>query len=60
MLEEHIDWLSGGVPSFEEEIDRRLDNEKSNRCDDTRTIGAKYNYCFNPSNKLEYEQRIYT
>lgn len=27
MLEEHIDWLTGGVKSFETELDERIDNE---------------------------------
>ena len=27
MLEQHIDWLTGGVESFETELDEKLDNE---------------------------------
>jgi hypothetical protein len=27
MLEQHLDWLSGGEPSFEEKLDERIDEE---------------------------------
>lgn len=27
MLEQHIDWLTGGTKSFEEELDEKIDNE---------------------------------
>ena len=45
MLEEHLDWLSGGEPSFEEELDRRLDDEyfkKDNGNVNVREFSSEY------------------